>query len=154
MDRDARAAERSVVDAHTAAVSERLLLDQREAESGALAAGMGPACEPLEDMLPLVDRDAGPVVVDGEASGRLVHLQRDVDVPLAPSVERGVVEQVVDEEPQPLRPAVKDDLVGRSQSDGRCRMPIAGAVDGCVDHLGEVNALFGNGLALWRSARG
>jgi hypothetical protein len=63
-----RAAERGVADAHAAAVNERLLLDKGQAEPGARGAGIRAAYEPPRDTLPLVDRDAGAVVVDGQAS--------------------------------------------------------------------------------------
>src|SRR6266508_4322209 len=88
VDRDARATERSAPDAHAATVGERLLLDKRQTEPGARGADARAPGEPLKDTLPLVDRDAGSVVVDGQASGEPVDLQRDLDLPAAPSVAR------------------------------------------------------------------
>ena len=47
-----------------------MLVDEREAEPGALAAaaptGRRAAGEALEDQRPLLDRDAGTVVLDGD----------------------------------------------------------------------------------------
>ena len=57
-------------------------------------------------------------------------------------MQRGVVEQVVDQQPQAVRPAVQAgvaDAVGELERDAR--MAAAGRVDGGVDEVGELDVL-------------
>ena len=66
-------------------------------------------------------------------------LEVDVDPPAA--VDRGVLEQVVDDQPQPVRPAVERALAALAQLEGDPRMAAPGGVDGGVDEVAELDLL-------------
>src|SRR4051794_3231247 len=103
---DAQAPELRVLEAQLAAVQRDLLGDDRQAEPGARRGRVGAAGEGLDEAPALVRGGAGAGVRDQEGERSVVAPQADAHVAARPAVERRVVQQVVDEQPQPAAPAV------------------------------------------------
>jgi hypothetical protein len=112
----------------------RLLRHDREAEAGAGCAARGRADERLEHAVAVGRVHAGPVVLDAQEEMAVV--AREADVDLAAAVQGRVVEPVVDEQAQAVRPAANARRCERLvELLARGRVPAAGGVDGGVDHL-------------------
>ena len=125
-----------------AAVQRHLLGDDREAEAAAVGARVRAARERLEHAAALVGRDAGPVILDADHELPVGTLEPDRDAAVQPSVERRVVEQVVDQQPEAALPAVDRALVDApGQLVAHARVTLARAVDGGIEHVAELDRL-------------
>src|SRR5690349_11425065 len=141
-DLDAQAAELRILEAQLAVVQRDLLGDDRQTEPGAGRGRRRPARERLEQALALGSRDARPVVVDAHEEVVLRARERDPHVAAGAAVERGVVEEVVDEEPEAAVPAVDGgvvDLVVELVRDAR--VAAAGGEQRRVDQVAELDLL-------------
>ena len=121
----------------------RLLGDDREAEAGAVGPRVLAAGERLEQALALGGGDAGAVVLDAHHQPAVVALEPDADAAaVRAAVQGGVVEQVVDDQPQAALPAVDRALVDVArQLVADARVALARAVDGGVEDVAELDRL-------------
>ena len=121
----------------------RLLGDDREAEAGAVGAGVRAAGERLEQALALRGGDAGTVVLDAHDEPAVVAGEADGHAAAAlAAVQRGVVEQVVDDQAQPALPAVDPALLDVArQLVADAGVALARAVDGGVEDVAELDRL-------------
>src|SRR4051794_41255630 len=110
-DVDAQAAERGLREAQLARVEGDLLGDDRQSEPGAGRRRRRAAGERLEQAVALGRRDAGTVVVDADVQRAVLPREAHADLAAGAAVQRGVVEQVVDQEAQAAAPAVHRRLV-------------------------------------------
>src|SRR5919198_619410 len=139
---DAQATEFRVLQAQLAVVERHLLGDDRQAEPGALRRRDGPAGERLEQALALGRVDPRAVVVDAQHDRVAVAHEPQADVPARATVQRGVVEQVVDEQAQAAAPALERDL-----GNALCELVLdvgaaaAGGVQRLVDEVAELDVL-------------
>src|SRR5262245_4642768 len=131
---DAEPAAARVAEPQLAAVQRDLLGDDREPEAGAVGARVLATRERLEQAGALVGRDARPIVLDADHQPAVGALEADRDAPVLAPVQRRVVEQVVDQQPQTALPAVDRALVdaaGELVLDAG--VALAGRVDGAVE---------------------
>src|SRR3954469_16879935 len=141
-DVDAQASERRVLEAQLAAVQRDLLGDDRQSEAGPGRRRGRPAGERLEQAVALAGCDAGTVVLDAHVQRAVPAREADLDPAARATVQRGVVEEVVDEQAQAAAPAVDHgvvDLVGELERDAR--VAPAGRVQRAVDEVGELDVL-------------
>src|SRR3954447_15432035 len=141
-DMDAQAAERGLLEAQLALVQHDLLGDDRQPEARPRRRRRRAAGERLEQALAILGEDAGAVVLDAQVERAGLAAQADADVPARPPVQRGVVEEVVDEEPEAAAPAVDQGFVevfGELELDAGMAAP--GGVESAVDEVAELDVL-------------
>jgi hypothetical protein len=88
-------------------VQRDLLGDDGQAEARPVGRRPAPAREGRQQRLALVGRNARAVVLHAHEQGVVVAVEADADTAVGPPVQGGVVEQVVDEQPQPAGPAAQ-----------------------------------------------
>src|SRR3954452_11558535 len=141
-DMDAQAAERGLLEAQLALVQHDLLGDDRQPEARPRRRRRRAAGERLEQALAVLGEDAGAVVLDAQVERAVLAAQADADVAARAPVQRGVVEEVVDEQAEAAAPAVDGRLLDLvRQFELHPRMPAPGGVEGAVDEVGELDVL-------------